>query len=103
MPGVFADVLQSEWKAALDDAGLAAADVVLWPRRPASVRDVEVRFAAFTGARSAKATTSRIVNLARVRPRLVQGITKRKDSLMRPTIVLVHGAFADSSNWDVGT
>ena len=49
-------------------------------------------------------TTSRIVNLARVRGRrLVQGITKREDSFMRLTIVLVHGAFADSSNWDVGT
>ena len=73
-------------------------------RRTASVRDVEVRFAAFTGARSAKATTSRIVNLARVRAlRLVQGITKREDCFMRPTIVLVHGAFAGSSNWDVGT
>ena len=49
-------------------------------------------------------TTSRIVNLARVRGRrLVQGITKREDSFMRLTIVLVRGAFADSSNGDVGT
>jgi pimeloyl-ACP methyl ester carboxylesterase len=38
-----------------------------------------------------------------VRRRLVQGITKREDSSMRLTIVLVHGAFADSSNWDVET
>jgi hypothetical protein len=38
-----------------------------------------------------------------VRPRLVQGITKREDSSMPPTIVLVHGAFADSSNCDVET
>ena len=36
-------------------------------------------------------------------PRLVQGITKREESFMRPTIVLVHGAFADSSNWDLET
>src|SRR5215211_3780711 len=26
--------------------------------------------------------------------------SNRKDRLMKPTIVLVHGAFADSSSWD---
>lgn len=31
MPGVSAHVLQSEWNAALADAGLAGTDVVLWP------------------------------------------------------------------------
>jgi hypothetical protein len=48
------------------------------------------------------ARASRVVNLARVqRRRLVQGITNREDSSMRPTIALVHGVFDDSSNWDV--
>jgi hypothetical protein len=35
--------------------------------------------------------------------RLAQGITKREDGFMPPTIVLVQGAFADSSNEDVET
>ena len=36
--------------------------------------------------------------------RLVQSITKREDSFMRPTAVFVRGvAFADSSNWDAET
>jgi len=35
------------------------------------------------------------------RPRLVQASPHKRYSGMRPTIVLVHGAFADSSNRDV--
>jgi hypothetical protein len=38
-----------------------------------------------------------------VRSSLVQRIAKRKDSFMRPTIVVVHGAFADASKWEVET